>query len=153
MSLASKSTRREEQRRAIERMAAHRLFHRMVSRQGVDLTGRWWQGQQDKILQALRKCELCANARACRGWLQSDGRRASYVALCPNAGLIETCRIIDPDAPPLSAEPSEASIGREPSLAEILAEPIIQLVMASDHIGAAQLQAQLSTNPTEPHHG
>ena len=150
MSLASKSTRREQERRAIGRMLAHRLFHRMVARQGVELSGHPWPELQNRILQALRKCELCANARACRAWLRSDGRRASYVALCPNATLIETCRILDPAAPSLS---DEAPVAGEPSLAELLAEPIIRLVMASDRVGAAQLQAQPSTDPREPHHG
>jgi hemerythrin-like domain-containing protein len=142
------ATSKSMRRRAIERMMAHRLFHRMVVRQGIDLAGCGLPGLEEKIVQSLRKCELCAQKQVCRGWVQSDRRLASYVAFCPNSGLIETCRILDPDALPLHPEPPEAAIRREPSLAEMLAEPIIKLVMASDHVGAAQLQ-EPATEPAE----
>jgi hypothetical protein len=136
----SESTRREMRRRAIERMMAHRLFRRMVTRHGIDLAGCGLPELEEKIVQSLRKCELCAQKQVCRDWVQSDRPLASYVAFCPNSGLIETCRILDPDALPLHSEAPEAAIRREPSLAEMLAEPIIKLVMASDRVAAAQLQ-------------
>jgi hypothetical protein len=145
VSRASNFTLREKQRRAVGRMVAHMLFHRMVTRQGIELAGCWRLGLEEMIFQALRKCELCASTRMCRGWLQSDRRRASYVAFCPNAELIETCRIQDPNALPLDPELPQASIRGEPSLAEILADPIIKLVIASDRAGAAQ-QHELAAN-------
>ena len=113
-------TQREQRRNAIERRMAHRLFHRMAARQGIDFTGGWWHGLEAKVFEALQKCELCPSKNACRAWLASEGGRASYIAFCPNAGLIETCRILDRGT--LDAFPCE-----EPSLAEILAEPIFQL--------------------------
>ncbi|MGO8914456.1 MAG: DUF6455 family protein [Stellaceae bacterium] len=149
---ASKCTRREKQRRAIERMVAHQLFHRMITCQGIDLVGGWRRGLEEMIFHALRKCELCASTQVCRDWLRSDCRRASYVAFCPNAELIETCRILDPNALSLNSDLPEAYIRCKPSLAEILAEPIIKLVMASDHVGAAQLP-EASTDLLEAPHG
>lgn len=132
MPLSPKPNRREVERRVIERTRAHRLFHRMVSRQGIDLTGRWSRGLEAAIFRALGKCTRCADARACRRWLDSEHPLASYVAFCPNAELIETCRILDPNALPPSAGPQQAPIIREPSLTEIMADPIIKLIAASD---------------------
>ncbi len=133
--MSSPFTPREQRRCLIERIAAHRLFHRMTARQGIDLTGGWWHGLEDKVFAALEKCELCARKKACRDWLEADGPLASYVTFCPNAGLIETCRISGRDAPRLGAEPLASC--PEPGLSEILAEPIVQLVMASDHLDLA----------------
>jgi hypothetical protein len=108
----------------------------MTARQGIDFTVGWWRGLEDKVFKALQKCELCANKKACRDWLAADGGRASYIAFCPNAGLIETCRILDRGTSRPNIEPFEAFSCEEPSLAEILAEPIIQLVMASDQVSS-----------------
>ncbi len=137
MSLGSPPTRREVQHRAIERMLAHRPFHRMLSRQGIDLARCWEHGLERMIFEALHICERCASKEACRHWLRSDRARASYVAFCTNALLVETCRIIDPDAPPLGDGRPEDRVPGEPSLAEILAEPIVKLLMAADRQEAA----------------
>jgi hemerythrin-like domain-containing protein len=137
VSLGRQPTRRELRRRAIERMLAHRPFHRMLSRQGVDLARCWEDGLERMIFEALHLCERCANTGGCRDWLRSDRERASYVAFCPNALLIEACRIIDPDALPLGDERPEDRVPGEPSLVEILAEPIVKLLMAADRQEAA----------------
>ena len=85
------------------------------------------------MFEALRRCGSCAAAAECRSWLDGEDRRARYVTFCPNAPVIETCRILDPDAPALGPEPDDASTAPEPDLAAILDDPIIELVMASDH--------------------
>ncbi len=132
MPLAAKPNRRELEHRVIERMRGHQLFHRMVSRQGIDLSGRWSRGLEDAIFRALGNCKRCVEAQACRRWLEADRPLATYVAFCPNAELIETCRILDPKAPAPSAGPQPVSVFPEPSLTEIMADPIIRLVVASD---------------------
>ena len=132
MSLAARPNRRELERRVIAGMRAHHLFHRMVDRQGIDLTGRWSRDVEDAIFRALGECKRCADAQACRRWLEADYPLASYVAFCPNAELIETCRILDPKAPAPRAGPQPASVFPEPSLSEVMADPIIRLVVASD---------------------
>ena len=134
MSTASRLTPRERQRRVIAAMAEHRLFHRMVIRQGVDLAGALRLGFGDQILKALRQCVACPNPQSCRAWFRAQRPPASYVAFCPNAKLIETCRILDSGATPFETGASEVAADREPTLAEVLAEPIAQLLMAADGI-------------------
>lgn len=136
MSLASRPDRRETQRHVIERMRSHQLFRRMVSRQGIDLTARWSRELEDMIFRAMGGCTSCATAQACRRWLDADRPLASYVAFCPNAELIETCRLLDPAAPPPGAGPGQTSIFDEPSLAEVMADPIIKLVVTADYRSA-----------------
>ena len=140
MSPTSRLTRRAQQRRALDRMMAHRLFHRMMARQGIDLTGGWRRTLEDILLQAVQRCASCAAAPACRRWLASEGSRAGYVTFCPNTSLIETCRILDPNASPLSSERRDAGISHEPDFTEILDDPIIDLIMASDGCDADQLR-------------
>jgi hypothetical protein len=116
VSLASEFTRREKQRRAIERIPAHKLFHRIVTRRGIDPAGVWRPGVEEMVFHEPRECQLCANTEVCRGWLRSDCRRASYVACCPNAELVQTCRILGTNGLSLNSELAEGCLRREPSL-------------------------------------
>jgi hemerythrin-like domain-containing protein len=131
-------------------MAEHRLFHRMVTRQGVDLAGALRLGFGDRIFAALRRCEACPHPQSCRAWFRSQSPPASYIAFCPNATLIETCRILDSGAPSLETGAREVAAGREPMLAEVLAEPIVQLLMAADGICGGSCAAAVGDGSTRP---
>lgn len=96
MPLVPRAILREEGARLIQRMISHRPFRRMMERQGIDLTGSWWRLIEHKIFAAMGRCPLCTNAHICRSWLDSDGPSAEYVRFCPNAEIIETCRILSP---------------------------------------------------------
>jgi len=72
MSLVSKSASRQTKARVIEQVISHRRFHRMMARQGIDLTGSWWRGFEQDIFGALRRCRFCPNAQTCYAWLDSD---------------------------------------------------------------------------------
>jgi len=132
MSLGARANCREEERRAIERARSHQLFHQMMRRQGIDPTARWSRSLEDMIFRALGACRGCASTERCRRWLQADGPLASYVAFCPNAELVETCRLLDPAAPALDAGAASAPVSREPTLAELLADPLIRSLAAAD---------------------
>jgi hemerythrin-like domain-containing protein len=129
-------------------MVEHRFFHRMVTRQGVDLAGAWRLGFGDRIFAALGRCEACPHAQSCRAWFRLQSPPASYIAFCPNAKLIETCRILDSGAPSLETGGREAAAGREPTLAEVLAEPIVQLLMAADGTGGGSCAAAVGDGST-----
>ena len=131
MSLVSKSASRQTKARIIERMISHRPFHRMMTRQGIDLTGSWWREFEQHIFGALRRCRRCANAHVCGAWVKSDRPRAEYVRFCPNAGVIEACRILSPNGALLKPEACDPSTSCEPSLEELRSEPIIKCIMAS----------------------
>ena len=130
MSRISKFASRQTEIRLIERMIAHRPFRRMMARQGIDLAGSWWREFEQHIFGAMGRCRLCANAHLCRSWLDSDRPRAEYVRFCPNAGIIEACRILSPDAVLRKSEACDPSAPREPSLDELRNEPIVQLIRA-----------------------
>jgi len=132
MSLGTRANCREGERRAIERARSHQLFHRMVRHQGIDPTAQWSRPLADMIFQALGACRRCASAELCRQWLQADRALASYVAFCPNAELIETCRLLDPDAPALDASEASTAAFHEPTLAELMADPVVRMLAAAD---------------------
>jgi len=120
-----------EAARVIRWQVSHRPFHRMMARQGIDLAGPWWRELEPHIFAALRRCRLCANELTCRRWLDSDRPRADYVRFCPNSGIIETCRILNPGAAPLKPEACEPP-SCEPSLQELWNEPIFKRLGSID---------------------
>lgn len=96
------SERRKLVLRHIER---HPLFERMAARRGIDLAGRWWTGLESMLLRALGRCRGCGQSRACRRWLLSAAAAGeAYPAFCPNAQMLEACRIMDPGAPAPGAQ-------------------------------------------------
>lgn len=116
------------------RVRTHQLFRRMMSRQGIDLSGSWWRGFEGTIFRGLRRCAECPEKTLCKSWLGRPTPRG-YPSFCRNTGTIEACRILDPQAPPLGT--ADSSLGSdEPSLAEVVAEPIVRQLMGAD--GAAE---------------
>ncbi len=84
---------------------APELFYKMIARQGIDLAGGWSRGLEAMIQVALQSCNRCAHKTACESWLKRR-RTQDYPGFCPNAGIIEACRILDPQAPPLASQAS-----------------------------------------------
>src|SRR5689334_4902750 len=120
MSLVSESqSRHREAARVIQWQISHRPFHRMIDRQGIDLAGTWWREFEPHIFEALRRCRLCANVQRCLAWLEKAGPRAEYVRFCPNSGIIETCRILHPDA----SEASRVDRRHADELAPLVSRP------------------------------
>jgi hypothetical protein len=76
------------------RMARRRLFHRMMSRQQVNLKSLQWTGVENSIYRALHTCSLCPAKAACAGWLAGAEPSAQYVRFCPNSETIEALRIM-----------------------------------------------------------
>jgi hypothetical protein len=93
---------RDDSLRLFQGKESHRLFRRMMSRQGIDLTGGWWHGSEEMIFRALRTCSMCRQTEACRSWLEQEQPRRTYLSFCPNRA-IEACRLMDPHAPELEA--------------------------------------------------
>lgn len=76
------------------RMASHRLFHRMLRRQQIDLASVQWSGAENSLYRALHTCSYCPTKSACAGWLAGTEPAAGYVRFCPNSETIEAFRII-----------------------------------------------------------
>jgi len=76
------------------RMASHRLFHRMLGRQQIDLKSVQWTGAENSLYRALHTCSDCPVKAACAGWLAGTEASAGYVRFCPNSEAIETLRIM-----------------------------------------------------------
>lgn len=77
----------------VRRMWSHRLLHRMLARQEIDLTANTWSGAEATILRALHCCVQCPVKEECRAWLAGEAPAASYARFCPNAERIEVLRI------------------------------------------------------------
>ncbi len=129
MFISSPVTPEEDRIRLLYRMRAHPLFWRMVSRQGVNLAGRWWLGQEAMLARAVSRCAGCAKPDACEAWLTGNHRGRPHPSFCPNGAVIGACRIMDPDAPP----PADAGMQeREPDLDTLLTDPLIQQLREAD---------------------
>lgn len=89
-------TPREREIRAIYRILSHRLFRRMIHRQGIDFTEHWWRSFDEMIFRALRRCAACGSRDACRAWLAEGHPQEMYPGFCPNGDVIAACRILDP---------------------------------------------------------
>jgi Family of unknown function (DUF6455) len=123
---------REREIRIIYRILSHRLFRQVIQRQGIDFTQRWWRSFDGMIFSAMRRCAACGSRDACRAWLAEDRPRESCPSFCPNGGVIEACRILNPRAAPPAPEEVEIAGRREPPLAELLADPIVRQLMDAD---------------------
>lgn len=76
------------------RMFQHRLFHRMIERQEIDLPSVQWSTVENSIYRALDTCAHCPTKAACTAWLTRAEPPLSYVRFCPNSETIETLRIM-----------------------------------------------------------
>jgi uncharacterized protein DUF6455 len=76
------------------RMASHRLFHRMIARQQIELDWIHWADMESSIYRGLHTCSHCPAKAACTAWFASNEPSSSYVRFCPNAETIETLRIM-----------------------------------------------------------
>ena len=136
----------EDRLRLLYRMRARRLFWRMMTRQGIDPTGRWWYGAEPMIARATANCAACSATTTCAAWLDGDADGYGTPGFCPNGRLIEAARIMDPKAPPL-ADGREADAVQEPNLAELLAEPIVELMMTADRVNGEVLRRAMTDRP------
>ncbi len=136
----------EDRIRLLYRMRAHRLFWRMLIRQGIDPAGCWWYGAERMIARATANCAACPNAAPCRVWLDSDGATRGVPSFCPNGRAIEAARIMDPQAAPLDG-------GQKPdgepdaSLDQLLAEPAVRLLMQADGVNSELLRHAMTDTP------
>ncbi|HVA13276.1 MAG TPA: DUF6455 family protein [Stellaceae bacterium] len=78
----------------LRRMWSHRLFRRMLVRQGVDLETNSWRGTEHLLFRALDSCSHCREKETCRAWLAGCEPGASYIRFCPSSETIEALRII-----------------------------------------------------------
>lgn len=99
MDLARRTVDDERRKLVLRYIERHPLFERMAARRGIDLAGRWWTGLESMLLRALGRCRHCGQSKACRRWLVSAAASEDYPAFCPNARVLEACRIMDPGAP------------------------------------------------------
>lgn len=76
------------------RFLSHRLFRRMIARQGIDLESIAWPGAGGAIYRSLHACAHCPAKARCAGWLAGAEAPARYALFCPNAQAIETLRIM-----------------------------------------------------------
>jgi hypothetical protein len=127
----------EAQLRLLRRLTAHRPFRSMLARQGIALGAPWWRGSEDTIVRALDACSHCAESQACRAWLERAPRHEPYPGFCPNAKVIEVCRILALEP----QRPDEAPT--EPSLAAILSDDIVEQLMSADHVETAAVWSLL----------
>jgi hypothetical protein len=51
------------------RMFEHRLFHRMIERQEIDLSSAQWSSVENSIYRALDTCSHCPAKGVCTAWL------------------------------------------------------------------------------------
>lgn len=72
---------------------AHRLFHRMLARQGIRVEAAGWPDSEPLLFRAFDCCRRCPVKEACRAWLASSDAPASYLSFCPNSETIEALRI------------------------------------------------------------
>jgi hypothetical protein len=84
----------KERYRSARRLAAHRLFRRMIARQQIDLATIHCVAAEHSLYRALHTCAHCPAKAACAAWLASNQPAKSYVRFCPNAEMIETLRIL-----------------------------------------------------------
>jgi hypothetical protein len=136
----------EERIRLLYRMRARRLLWRMMARQGIDPTGRWWHGAEPMIARAAENCAACAATAECTSWLDGGKGGCGTPGFCPNGRAIEAARIMDPTAPPL-ATPREADRVPESALADVLAEPIVKLMMKADGVNGEVLRHAMTDSP------
>lgn len=136
----------EDRIRLLYRMRARRLFWRMMTRQGIDPTGRWWHGAEPMIARAAANCAACTATAECTAWLDGDKGGCGTPAFCPNGRAVEAARIMDPTAPSLPAA-READVTPEPGLADILAEPIVKLMMKADGVNGEILRHAMTDKP------
>lgn len=87
MSAMSGLTPQDRLNSVLGEMRAHALFRRMMSRQGVDITGSWWPGSGQMMFSALRQCSACKRPKSCREWLDEEYHRQKYPSFCPNATM------------------------------------------------------------------
>lgn len=142
----------EDRIRLLFRMRARRLFWRMMVQQGIDPTGCWWHGAESMIARAAENCAACAATAQCAAWLDSGGHGGCGTPdFCPNGRAIEAARIMDPKAPPLTAdqraEARPKAARPEPALAELLAEPVVKLMMQADGVSGEVLRRAMTDMP------
>jgi len=80
--------------RLASRIAASRAFHRMMSRQGIDLDSVHWLESEGMTYRALHTCSRCAEKSACAAWIAGHEPSLDYRRFCPNAETIEALRIM-----------------------------------------------------------
>jgi len=93
MSINQKPTLADARHGLAQRLWSHRLFRRMLARQGVDPSTAATRESETLLYRALDRCAHCSNKEACRGWLAGDAPAASYIRFCPNSETIEVLRI------------------------------------------------------------
>lgn len=87
----------ERRRRLLRELAIRPLFRKMAARQGVDVTGTWGRGLEDMVLAGLERCAACPQPKGCQAWLARTGHCLGTPPFCPNARLLEACRIMEGD--------------------------------------------------------
>lgn len=75
------------------RIWSHRLFRRMLHRQGIDPRKSAWRETEALLCRGLHRCARCAEHEACHAWLAGAEADAGYVRFCPNSETIEVLRI------------------------------------------------------------
>jgi len=76
------------------RLASHRLFHRMIARQQIELASIEWPVAEGIVYRGLHACAQCPGKAACALWHASDAPPPSYVRFCPNTETFEVLRIM-----------------------------------------------------------
>lgn len=137
----------QRRRLVLRHIDLHPLFQGMAVRQGVDLAGRWWDGLESMLLRALGRCGRCRQTEACRRWSRTASPARAYPAFCPNARILEACRIMDPEAPPRPNDDWHRLSHRSPGLKEVIADPCVQQIMRADRRGSDRLFNLLSGAP------
>ena len=100
----SRSALRAEYHSLFRRFVAHRQFHEMAARQGVDAADLCQSEMMiDAMFQAMRQCVRCTEKDACRLWMELTSPYEPYPGFCPIAVFLASCRG-DASAAPAVAE-------------------------------------------------
>ena len=82
-----------QKRGLAHRIWSHRLFRRMLEKQGIDPRTAT-SGETERLLyRGLYCCAHCREKETCQAWLADEHSDASYVRFCPNSETIEALRI------------------------------------------------------------
>jgi hypothetical protein len=136
----------EERVRLLFRMRSRRLLWRMMTTQGINPAGHWWQGAERMIARVAANCAACTETERCQAWLDNPAHGPRTPTFCPNGRAIEAARIMDPRAEPLDPTPSP-NAEREVSLDQLMAEPVVRLLMRADCVNSEILRHAMTDTP------
>jgi hypothetical protein len=82
----------------LRRMWSHRLFRRMLARQGIDPVKARCGGTENMLYRALHTCSHCGKKELCSAWLAGSEPPATYVRFCPIPRRSKRCALANREA-------------------------------------------------------